>query len=256
MLHKIRWHRFRSYFDQILFLVACTSLVAAIFLFLHQDKLKSQFDGTTADNQTEAANAQFIAYMLRSLKEIEGQELAREENATTVNPLSPVNSPTPEPIPVQTPQVITRTTYIPIPVYPQTPTETVTPTETETETPTTTETVIPTETITPTPSPTETETPSPTETETPTETITPTPSLESEPTPPLSPEPNHNHTLVGLLELGDRSVALFDINGNIERIHLGEEIGASGWILDSVADREVKIRGYDTQRSIYVGQKF
>jgi Tfp pilus assembly protein PilP len=65
-----------------------------------------------------------------------------------------------------------------------------------------------------------------------------------------------NHTLVGLLELGDRSAALFDVSGVTQRITVGEAIGASGWILVSVANQEAVIRRNGEVRSVYVGQKF
>ncbi len=73
-------------------------------------------------------------------------------------------------------------------------------------------------------------------------------------TPP--PAPAANHTLVGLLELGDRSAALFEINGNTQRINVGEAIGASGWALVSVANQEAVVRRNGEVRSVYVGQKF
>jgi Tfp pilus assembly protein PilP len=65
-----------------------------------------------------------------------------------------------------------------------------------------------------------------------------------------------NHTLVGLLELGDQSAALFDVSGVTQRITVGEAIGASGWILVSVANQEAVIRRNGEVRSVYVGQKF
>ena len=64
------------------------------------------------------------------------------------------------------------------------------------------------------------------------------------------------HTLVGILELGDRSAALFDMDGTTQRFFVGEPIGMSGWILVSVANQEAVIRRNGEVRSIYVGQKF
>jgi hypothetical protein len=68
--------------------------------------------------------------------------------------------------------------------------------------------------------------------------------------------PAAQHTLVGLLELEDRSAALFDINGSTQRFNIGEGIGSSGWILVSVANQEAVIRRNGEVRSVYVGQKF
>src|SRR4028119_1804403 len=64
------------------------------------------------------------------------------------------------------------------------------------------------------------------------------------------------HTLVGLLELGDRSAALFEVNGVTQRFNVGESIGNSGWTLVSVANQEAVIRRNGEVRSVYVGQKF
>lgn len=68
--------------------------------------------------------------------------------------------------------------------------------------------------------------------------------------------PSVKPTLVGLLELGDRSAALFEINGITQRISIGEAIGPSGWTLVSVANQEAVVRRNGEVRSVYVGQKF
>ncbi|XDE60591.1 hypothetical protein AB3M80_17565 [Arthrospira platensis BEA 1257B] len=64
------------------------------------------------------------------------------------------------------------------------------------------------------------------------------------------------HTLVGILELGDRSAALFEVNGVARRIYVGESIAASGWSLSSVANQEAVIRRNGEVRSIVVGERF
>ncbi|TVQ20766.1 MAG: hypothetical protein EA367_07420 [Leptolyngbya sp. DLM2.Bin15] len=64
------------------------------------------------------------------------------------------------------------------------------------------------------------------------------------------------HTLVGVLELGDRSAALFDIAGNTQRVYVGESIGSSGWTLVSITNQEAIVRRNGDVRSIYVGQQF
>ncbi|HEY9633527.1 MAG TPA: hypothetical protein V6D14_08985 [Coleofasciculaceae cyanobacterium] len=89
----------------------------------------------------------------------------------------------------------------------------------------------------------------------------------SAPTPPPSQVPESSqipqssaaaarHTLVGLLELGEQSAALFEVNGITQRINVGEAIGASGWTLVSVANQEAVVRRNGEVRSVYVGQKF
>jgi len=82
--------------------------------------------------------------------------------------------------------------------------------------------------------------------------VAPLPALQ----PPPQAEPAPQHTLMGVLELGDRSAALFSINGITQRIRVGESIGASGWTLVTVANQEAIIRRNGEVRSIYVGQKF
>lgn len=82
---------------------------------------------------------------------------------------------------------------------------------------------------------------------------------------PAQPEPKEvavaptnpvAHTLEGLLELGEKSAALFKVNGVTRRIEIGEAIGASGWTLVEVANGEAVIRRNGEVRSIYAGQNF
>ncbi|MGL5059971.1 MAG: hypothetical protein ACRC62_08305 [Microcoleus sp.] len=74
--------------------------------------------------------------------------------------------------------------------------------------------------------------------------------------PPASSAPTAAHTLVGILELGDRSAALFEIDGVARRIYVGESIGASGWTLAEIKNQEAVIRKGGDVRSVFVGQKF
>ncbi|MDF5711113.1 MAG: hypothetical protein PUP90_26430 [Nostoc sp. S4] len=62
-------------------------------------------------------------------------------------------------------------------------------------------------------------------------------------------------TLEGLLELGNKSAALFKIDGVTRRINMGESIGSSGWTLVEVSNGEAVIRRNGEVRSIYAGQK-
>ncbi len=68
--------------------------------------------------------------------------------------------------------------------------------------------------------------------------------------------PVSSHILEGLLELGNKSAALFKIDGVTRRVDIGEGIGASGWTLVDVANGEAVIRRNGEVRSIYTGQKF
>ncbi|MFN6460451.1 MAG: hypothetical protein RMZ41_001205 [Nostoc sp. DedVER02] len=64
-----------------------------------------------------------------------------------------------------------------------------------------------------------------------------------------------SNTLEGLLELGNKSAALFRIDGVTRRINMGESIGESGWTLVEVSNGEAVIRRNGEVRSIYAGQK-
>lgn len=76
------------------------------------------------------------------------------------------------------------------------------------------------------------------------------------PNPPQTASVAANHVLVGVLELGARSAALFEIDGVSQRVYIGERIGSSGWSLVSASSEETVIRRNGEVRSIYVGQKF
>ncbi|MEH2239758.1 hypothetical protein [Nostoc sp.] len=85
---------------------------------------------------------------------------------------------------------------------------------------------------------------------------------ESEPTitqeqvyPPTAIADAPSNTLEGLLELGNKSAALFKIDGVTRRINMGESIGSSGWTLVEVSNGEAVIRRNGEVRSIYAGQK-
>ncbi|TAE61394.1 MAG: hypothetical protein EAZ76_15975 [Nostocales cyanobacterium] len=67
--------------------------------------------------------------------------------------------------------------------------------------------------------------------------------------------PAYTAKLEGLMELGQKSAALFKIDGVTRRINLGENIGATGWTLVEVSNGEAIIRRNGEVRSIYTGQK-
>jgi Tfp pilus assembly protein PilP len=64
------------------------------------------------------------------------------------------------------------------------------------------------------------------------------------------------YTLEGLLELGKKSAALFNVGGITRRVEIGEAIGSSGWTLVDVANGEAIIRRNGEVRSIFAGQTF
>ena len=71
-----------------------------------------------------------------------------------------------------------------------------------------------------------------------------------------APTSANKHTLVGVLEQGDRSAALFNAGGVTRYIFVGEAIGDSGWTLVSIANQEAVIRRNGEVRSVYAGQSF
>lgn len=80
------------------------------------------------------------------------------------------------------------------------------------------------------------------------------------PSPVAAIAPNidlsETHALIGLLELGDRSAALLEVNGVPQRIQVGDKIGASGWKIMSISNQAAIIQRNSEVRSIYVGQQF
>jgi hypothetical protein len=69
-------------------------------------------------------------------------------------------------------------------------------------------------------------------------------------------DPAETHSLSGLLELGDRSAALLQVNGVPQRIEVGNKIGASGWQIMSISNQAAIIQRNGEVRSVYVGQQF
>lgn len=64
------------------------------------------------------------------------------------------------------------------------------------------------------------------------------------------------HDLVGVLESGDRSSALFRWNNMTQKIQLGEAIGSSGWQLTSVVGQKAILSRQGKTRYLEVGQSF
>ncbi len=64
------------------------------------------------------------------------------------------------------------------------------------------------------------------------------------------------YMLKGVLELGAKSAALFDIEGVPHPVQIGEGIGESGWTLVEVGNGEAVIRRNGEVRSVYPLQRF
>ncbi|WP_298613000.1 hypothetical protein [uncultured Thermosynechococcus sp.] len=84
----------------------------------------------------------------------------------------------------------------------------------------------------------------------------PTPTATPATPPPSPPPAPPQHTLVGILELGDRSVALFQSNGQTLRLGIGDTIGSEGWQLVQIQNQRAVLRRQGEVRSLTVGQSF
>jgi Tfp pilus assembly protein PilP len=71
-----------------------------------------------------------------------------------------------------------------------------------------------------------------------------------------SAAPASSFTLIGVLDLGDRSTAMFDINGSVQSIGLGKTLGNTGWALYRVSQQEIILKRGKETKTIFVGQKF
>ncbi len=74
--------------------------------------------------------------------------------------------------------------------------------------------------------------------------------------PQISAAPAPSYTLIGVLDLGDRSTAMLDINGSVQSIGLGKAINNTGWVLSRVSQQEIILKRGQETKTIFVGQKF
>ncbi|MCS6782917.1 MAG: hypothetical protein RMI89_02540 [Gloeomargarita sp. SKYBB_i_bin120] len=86
------------------------------------------------------------------------------------------------------------------------------------------------------------------------------PSLPRSPVSPVvspSPSPTPERptmTLVGLLQMGPQSTALFQIGDTTQNVTIGGLVGATGWRLQEVREREVVLVKGNQNRVLLVGQ--
>jgi hypothetical protein len=72
---------------------------------------------------------------------------------------------------------------------------------------------------------------------------------------PASPVNLPQRTLTGVIEMGDRSAVLFELNGVTQRVYVGESIGSTGWNLVEVAKDAAVFRRNGEVRTVGIGQK-
>jgi hypothetical protein len=68
--------------------------------------------------------------------------------------------------------------------------------------------------------------------------------------------PALTYTLIGVLDLGDRSTAMIDISGSVQSVGLGKAIGNTGWSLFRVSQQEIILKRGKETKTIFVGQRF
>lgn len=221
-LQGVNWH-----FDKILFAVGSVYLAVVVGWLLSKDKLKLPFISKQASSplvepakSTSSVNSQFTAYLERSLKAIDRRSKAAQKTPPTPPTVAipPAIVSSNQAPPPQKPNTVIEKVYVP--VYPQNQA--------------------------PYPAASATNPQSSPSTQ-------PTVSLNSN----AASEGNKaGLTLVGLLESGDRSSALFKMNDTTRRIEPGKVIGTSGWTLVSVQNQQAIVYANGKTRSLEVGQGF
>ncbi len=209
--------------DKVIFVIACIYLGWVVAWLISQKNAPISQNGTISQEDQK-----FIAYLQSSLAIIDrqGQTSSPDPNPAAKNNPSPVVPVPPAPpanLPVNnSPQIIER---IYVPVYPQTPE--------------TTAKLVPV-----TPSNTDISAP-------------PLPAAPQGNRPVAAVIPTNNQVkniLVGVMDLGDRSTALFDNKGITTRISPGEFI--NGWTLVEVGNQQVILSRNGQTKVLEVGQSF
>jgi hypothetical protein len=82
----------------------------------------------------------------------------------------------------------------------------------------------------------------------------PAPTIASPAPAPVAIAPSN--TLVGILDVGDQSSAMFDINGSVQSVRVGSQVAGSGWVLSRITLQEAILKRGNETKSVFVGQKF
>lgn len=291
-----RPNRFSLSLERLLLLLGVIVLGMSIILLLVKQKrltlpewLKPTATPTVQQSQVSEADAQFANYMLRSLEVIDNKNKAKQQatippGATAANPTAPASANSPQ---ADTPpQRVIERVYIPV-YPPQNPGTPVAPSAgARPPVPTFSAPAPSSGTKPPSPAPgARSAAPSPSPAA---KRAAPSPAPAAKPAAPVSPQaaapttlpvlpalpplpPSvivptapvtqlptsaNKHTLVGVLEHGESSAALFNAGGVTRYIFVGEAIGDSGWTLVSIANQEAMIRRNGEVRSVYAGQSF
>ncbi|MEA5510040.1 hypothetical protein VB715_09715 [Crocosphaera sp. UHCC 0190] len=231
-----------KHLDKILFGVASAYLILVLVWLVSQvSKPKEQ---PLTKPPLSAEDAGFIAYLQQSLKMLDQTSTPKTLVKPTESNLSTV-AVTP---PGTTPEKIIERIYVPM--YPPNST----PGNPGTVTPPSPQTPIKINNI-PAPPPL----PLPSAAAPPTTVPVLVPGQTSLSVPPeiasnSQPVTNGNHTLVGVLEAGERSSALFTFNGITRRFEIGEAVGNSGGVLMGIQNQKAVIYFNGKTRYLEVGQ--
>lgn len=210
--------------DKLLFVIASLFFgLTVTWIFTHQ-KPKPVSIAPTNTN-TSSVNQNAIATAATIEPKIVVPPVAKPTpKQIPVPPVVKVASPLPPPPPVMAPPTPVERIYIP--VYPQNPSFTHAKPQK----------VAPTAVKIPPPPP-------------PVVTVAPT----AIPSPPMQ-LPSTGGKLVGVLELGERSSALFDTNGATKRATIGENV--NGWVVIKIQNQQVFLNRGTTTKVIDIGQSF
>lgn len=219
--------------DKILFALSCLYVigVSGWIVYRTQGQLTWLFAPSQLTHQASPEELQFLDYLERSLEVIERKAEANHTTGTDSEAFNQSSHSTLVYVPVYTPS--------PYPNIPSQPAWL--PPVAQIEPP------PPPQSLPPAPPPTFASQNSST-----------VASSVATPTPIAATSTNalHNYVLIGILELGEQSVALFKVNGTTKKIGLGETIEDTGWILKSVSNQQAIISFQGKNRSLSIGEKF
>ncbi|MEB3309945.1 MAG: hypothetical protein VKJ02_06895 [Snowella sp.] len=248
-----------QHLDKILFAIGFVYLVSISWWLTSQNRLvlpwgnrPQAIANSTSQAKLSSEDAQFIAYLQQSLKALNQSNASQPATAPSpsnppssppVNNVLPVTIPTsqtpPPPPPATAPRVIER---IYVPVYPP---QTAQPIQ---------QAAVPPVAV---PVPPKPVLPQPPASQSPVALAQPSVAV-APPKPAIAPMVGNKnpHTLVGVLEFGDQSSALFTANGLTQRFQVGERIGSTDWVLTQVENQKAILSRQGKTRYLEVGQSF
>ncbi len=213
---------FERHRDKLLFGVGVLYLSGVGLWLIHQQKLSEKMSATPP---ASAEEQKFIAYLQQSLQLIPASSAPSASNPSPPNNVAQPNARalTPMPPPPPTTNVAPRNGVVEryyYPVYPASPIPQAPP-----------KPAVP-------------------------KAVAPPPIARTNPVIAPMVAAKQPHTLVGVLESGAQSSALFSWDGLTQRIQVGESIGGSGWALSSVSNQKAILSRQGKTRYLEVGQSF